>query len=335
MKIEDVKIILDKEVYLVGERVTGKVEIKSQSAEVWAQHGRVLVKFYDDLNIEWSADDTLGINKLKKMIYSHKKKSYQVDMSTVLELKDAIKQDEVTYLYPFNFQLPNKLQGTINVHHAKCKYFIKCYLSDDINVYNHYSHDTNIFDEMFKKLHHTYCKKEVIVHNRTGITSNGIEQKKELKYEAKSNVFKVIITIPKTEFLRGETFKMHVMIDVLEFKELNEMFKVSFKIIQLVKLLSTTPSSKTRLFENLVSHFNRKHLQINTERGIILEEFILIPKDIPSTTTRSVDEVTIESGEKQVVNPIRINYKLSIEFWEYFYGSSLDINIPILVEPEI
>lgn len=336
MKIEDVRIVLSKDVYLAGESIDGQIVVKTSACGLWPDNGKILIKFYDDLNIEWQADEMVGLSGVTRRMYYNKQKPYKLNLSAILDKSNLTRAEyeESLFYYSFKFQLPDRLQGTIDVNHARCKYFIKCYLSNDNETIRHYLEDVNVFNEFFKSLNHTYCKKEVIIHNK--LAPLEITNKQDLRFEAKSSLFKVEVIIPKNELHRGETIKIHALVENNDGQILSEMYKVSFKLIQIVKVRALHPIPKTTLFENLVVHQKRKNINQNVKNGIILEEYLQIPREVLSTSTRQSITCNGKDDKQPLVelNPIRINYKLSIEFWKNFFCSELEINIPLVIDPE-
>jgi hypothetical protein len=336
MKIEDIKIVLSKDVHQAGESIDGQIVVKTSACDKWPDNGKALIKFYDDLNMEWQANEMVGIYGVTRHLYYNKQRPYKLNQSTILDKNNLTraKHEENVFYYSFKFQLPDRLLGTIDINHARSKYFIKCYLSNDDETLRHYIEDVNVFNEFFKSLNHTYCKKEIIIHNK--LAPLEITNKEDLRFEAKSSLFKVEVVIPKNVFSRGETIKIHALVESNDDEVLSEMHKISFKLLQLVKLKALNPIPRTTLFENLIVHQKRKNIHHNVENGIVLEEYLQIPKEILSTSSRqpmtyfSYDTINplIE------VNPIRINYKLSIEFWKHFFYSELEINVPLIIDPE-
>ncbi len=114
---------------------------------------------------------------------------------------------------------------------------------------------------------------------------------------------------------------------------------MAFKLFQVSKLRSSIPRDRTRLFEELLAHSSRKALHENFTNKIVVNEFIQIPENVRSSTTRNENYEEITQGENLISqvkkNPIRVNYKISLEFWRNFLVDELDINIPLLVDPEL
>jgi hypothetical protein len=329
MKVHDVKIVLDKDVYLAGEKVTGKLVVKT-SEQNWGKQGKAFVKFYDKLDIEWVEDEVISVGVTKRA-YSNFRKPFQLNIETFFDKSNAVlttkdTEQDFIFSYPFEFELPEKLQGTLNVRNAKNQYFIKAYLTDDDAIAKHYQQGVNVFDELFKSLTHTYAKQEVIIHNQLALLPELNEQH---VFEAKSSFIKVTVTLPKLIFHRDETLPLRLCIERADDKNKSplDLHKIGFKLFQVVKLVAHLPTEKVRLFEHLVSHSSRKSVHQNSANGIIVEEFIQIPKDIPPSSSRS-------DAARSKQNPIRINYKISLEFWKNFLVDDLDVNIPILVDPE-
>lgn len=334
MKIHDVKIVLDKESFHAGEKVTGKLVVKTSDAN-WGKDGKAFVKFYDKLDIEWVEDEMVSVGVTKRA-YSNFKKPFQVNIETFFDKNQAVlvtKDNEADFFfeYRFEFELPKRLQGTQNVRNARNQYFIKAYLTHDDAVALHYQKGANVFDEFFKGLNHTYAKQEVVIHNELAQYESLNEKQ---VFEAKSNHIKVTVTLPKLVYKRGETVQLHLNIERNTEADKHtgpiSLHKISFKLFQVLKLAAVVPMERVRLFEHLISHSNRKDVNQNTTNGIILEEFVQVPNDLPSSSSRSIPN----DANKIKLNPIRINYKISLEFWKNFLVDDLDVNIPILVDPE-
>lgn len=286
-----------------------------------------MVKFYDILNIEWHADE---LNS-KSMTYYNRKRPYQIHDGILLDSSNMIKIDSNILEYPFEFRIPERLIGSIDVPHAQSRYFIKCYLSSDDSITSHYSPSENIFNDFFRSLNQFYMKKEVFIRNK--LIALPMLAANEAIFEARSAALRVTVVLPKTEFSRNETFEVSVVVENLMPNAFNEMYKISFKVLQTVKLISMIPLVKSKLFENLIVHYSLKNVKKNIDSGFHLIQKITIPSDAPSTSIRS--DAIIEKPDMDHLNPIRINYKLSIEFWKSFYNEELDINIPIRIDPEV
>jgi hypothetical protein len=52
MRIHEVKIVLDKDFFYSGSKVTGRLLVKAVDQN-WGQEGKVFLKFYDRLDLEW------------------------------------------------------------------------------------------------------------------------------------------------------------------------------------------------------------------------------------------------------------------------------------------
>lgn len=335
MKTHDIKIELDKESFNAGDKVTGKVDIITND-QSWSEYGKVLVALYDKLDIRW-IEDEVGVTSASKRAYSNFKKPFQVNQHEIFTRSGAIlmqgdsnrEEDVYLYEYKFEFELPKGLQGTLNVENAHNQYFIKAFLIHNETMELLYQQGMSIFDEIFKSLNPNSVKKEVIVHNQLAQyeTTN-----QEQTFKAQSNRIKAIVKLPKLIYKRDETVPINLNIEHFEVDDERKLnfHKISFKIFQVLKLSANEPIERVRLFENLIAHSSRKSVHQNTKNGILIEEFIKIPNDIPSSTSRNVSDGT----NRIQLNPIRVNYKLSIEFWKNFLFDELDINIPILVDPE-
>lgn len=339
MKINQVKIIFDDEIFYAGRSVYGRVLVQPSCIESWLNSGRMLIKLYDDLNIEWLSNEDIG----GSFTYINKKKPFQMDIQNVVNCSSFKQLDEGSFVYNFEFKLPENLQGSVNVNHAKCRYFIKCYLSSDFDVTKYYTNNVNVFTNNFKVLSHFVCEKEVLIQHEP-ILSHHLTTNQELVYEAKSTNFKVTATLPKVEFHKNEMFKIQLFIE--NNNSIKEFYKISFKLIQSVKLISTLPTVKSKLFENLIAHTSKRYIKQNINGVFLLEEFIQIPEKISNTTSKSLLKSVNVKGTQHPnnilvnallshLNPIRINYKLSIEFWENVFNSDLDLNIPLSIDSEI
>jgi hypothetical protein len=327
MKIHSVKLVLDKDYFEPGEKVTGKLQVKSHDQN-WGNEGKVFIKFYDKLNIEW-VEEEITIEDPNR-VYTNFSRPFQIDYEVLFDktkvVQEAKEDDDFVFSYPIDFQLLDNLQGTQTLRNAKCQYFIKAYLTHDELAAKNYINGVNVFDQFFKSLNHTYIKQEVVVRLLLMHISPNLSDKHT--FEAKSGFIKVIVTLPKLIYHRNETVELHLKIEN-ESKSVEKLslHKIGFKLFQVLKLTSKQPVERIRLFEYLINHSNRKNVHQNTADGIILEEFIQIPKDLPSSSSRS--DVT---RAKQ--NPIRVNYKISLQFWKSLFFDELDVNIPILVDPE-
>jgi hypothetical protein len=183
--------------------------------------------------------------------------------------------------------------GTINVPNAKCNYYIKAYLMDDESAAQHYQKDTHAITEFFKSLRHKFAKQSVEIHNKVQIPNELVIQKHH--YEANSPYMHVLVTLPKITFTKGEKVPFLVNIACKErSKEKVEIHKISIKINQMVKLTSDQPYEKMKLFDNLIAHKSRKGLSNNHGSCIVVDESIDIPKDVPCTSTRSVNMAKIQ-----------------------------------------
>jgi hypothetical protein len=222
------------------------------------------------------------------------------------------------------------LLGSQHVRNAKNQYFIKVYLTNDEYTAKHYQHGVNVFNEFFKSLNHTYTVHEVIIRKRVlELPENNNETR---VFEAKSNHLKVIVSLPKQTYHRGEKIKLNLALhhsDTDKNKHPLHLHKIGFKLMQVLKLKALHPVEKVRLFEHLVSQSSHKNITENSENGIFVEELIEIPKDIPSSSSRCDISDQVKS------NPIRINYKISLQFWKNILFDELDINIPVLIDTEV
>ena len=329
MKIHEVKIVFDKDVFFVGGKVTGKLIVKTKE-ENWGEEGKAFVKIYDKLDIEWIEDEMVTVG-ITKRAYTNFQKPFQLNIEKILDKSNVItgmpdNHGYYSFAYPFEFELPNILLGTLNVLNAKNQYFMKAYLTHDESIAKHYQEGVNVFGEFFKSLNHTYTKQEVFIPTKISDLSefNGTRI-----FEAKSTHLKMTVSLQKIAFHRGD--KIDLLIKVERVEEDNkrlDLHKIGFKLFQVVKLKAQIPHSKERLFENLIAHSSLKNVHQNSENGIEIKESIQIPKDIPSSSSR------IDIG-KTKLNPIRVNYKLSLQLWKNVLVDDLDINIPILVDPSI
>lgn len=335
MKIEEVSIELDKEYYYPGDHLTGKIFVKTNSFFDWSQKGKIFIKLYDNLNVEWLADENIGKSGITKVMYSNKKKPYQVNFVSLLDKHNIVKSNvliESAFYYAFDFLLPIRLQSTIDVPLAYCKYYLKIYLSNDESVFKYYEKNANIFDELFKKLNHTYCKKEVIIYNkRPDILLSNHSINTAHIVQAKSLFLKVNVSLNKKHFVKGDTLVIRMLIENSNNSLiLKEMFKITFNLIQLAKLIANKPCMRSRLFEYKIIHLTRKNLHNNHSNGILIEESISIPNDLTSTTF--IGDYGKDSSNVYQMQPIRVNYKVSIELWKNVYSSDLDLNIPITID---
>ena len=298
--------------------------------------GKVFVKFFDKLDIEWVEDEMISVGVTKRG-YTNFQKPFQLNIEKFFDKNDVNILEPVdhhgdfTFNYPLEFDLPADLLGTHNVRNAKNQYFIKAYLTHDEATAKHYQQGVNIFNEFFKSLNHTYAAKEVFIHKKlTNLPENNDETR---SFEAKSNHLKVIVSLPKQIHHRGEKIQINLKIehssDDDKTKHPLHLHKIGFKLFQVLKLKARHPVEKQRLFEHLVCHTSHKNVTENSENsGFVVEEFIAIPQDIPASSSRS-------DSEQVKANPIRINYKISLQFWKNILFDELDINIPILVDPEV
>ena len=367
MKIEEFKIELNSAVFYAGEKVAGRLIIRTNDQHM-DQSANACIKFYDKLEIEWLENEIISLDSMNRA-FLNRKKPFEInheaffDRQNVLILYDDDstsrnnendeKNNLYTFAYPFEFQLPPRLQGTINVPNAKCNYFIKAYLTDDeSSQHYHTQKHLNAISEFFKSLRHKFCKQQIIIFNRVSIPNELVIQKHH--YEANSPNMHVIVTLPKLVFSKGEKVNFQVNIANAERpKDKFEIHKISIKINQMVKLTSDEPYEKVKLFDNLVAHKSRKGLNTSHGNCIIVDESIELPKDLPSTSTRSVnltrvkhdgfesnnseannDNIVHHSFIKKFLNPIRVNYKLNLEFWKNYLVDEVDIKIPLLVDPE-
>jgi hypothetical protein len=336
MKIQDASIVLNKPVFYTSETVTGKLVIKTQDPNL-GKHGIVFLKLYDKLDIEWAEDEMVSVG-ITRRSYNNFKKPFQLNLEVLLDHKNVVTvsedDDEYKFEYPFEFQLPEQLQGRLVLKYAKCQYFIKAYLTNDESTGKHYREGVNVFDEFFKSLNHTYAKEEVVILNKTSFLPPICEKH---VVEAKSPRYKVTVTLPKIIFSRGEN--IHVRLEIAHVDENDsstiDLHKVGFKLFQVVKLTSFYPRERQRLFENLISHSSRKHLKGPNGQAVILEEFMVIPKELASSSSRNVVVVGMRNESRSHLNPIRVNYKINFEIWRNFLVDELDVNVPILIDPEI
>ena len=372
MKIEEFKIILDSPVFYSGEKVTGRVIIRTNDQHL-IKTANVCLKFYDKLEIEWLENEIISLDS-RKSSFANRKKPFEIDEEKYFDHQNAViifndnesrsnddndensNDNHFTFAYPFEFQLPSRLQGTINVPNAKCNYYIKAYYTDDESSTLQFQKNLHVITEFFKSLTHKFCKQHILIHNRVQIPNELVNQKHH--YEANSPNMHVIVTLPKIAFTKGENICFQVnIVSKDRLKEKFDLHKISIKINQMVKLTSDEPYEKVKLFDNLIAHKSRKGLSNSHGNCIIVDESIEIPKDAPCTSTRSVNMTRIKHSEttdnhnndlnnidnrdhvnfsfiKKFLNPIRINYKLNLEFWKNFLVDEVDIKIPLLIDPE-
>jgi hypothetical protein len=349
MKIKEFLIKLNKESFLSGECVTGQVIVRT-SDENFGQEAKVFLKFYDHLNIEW---DDHQAHTIFNKIYTKIKKPFQVDFeeffdkNNVSAMKIIHKNENenpvLEFSYDFEFQLPDFLQGTIDLPNAKCSYFIKAYITDDFSVSSHYKKGVNVFEEFFKSLSHTYCKEEVKIYNKLLLPSTITP--KYHKYQTQSQHYRITITLPKETFFSDEIMRVHVEIEHSNPNDVDQainLHKVSFKLFQFCKVYSEKPYRKSNLFNYLILHTKRKTFDeyCFKDNKIVIDEEILIPKNLLSTTSRrcneniDVDYYDEEDDDNIIFDVIRINYKLGVEFWRNFLMEDSEINIPVLINPE-
>ena len=120
-----------------------------------------------------------------------------------------------------------------------------------------------------------------------------------------------------------------------------KLHKVSFKLFQFCKVYADKPQRKSNLFNYLITHTKRKSFDNQKfKHKFIIDEEILIPKNLLSTTSRrfneniDVDYYDEPDDENICINEIRINYKLGVEIWRNFLMEDSEINIPVMINPE-
>jgi hypothetical protein len=328
MRIHQVKIVLDKDFFYSGSAVTGRLLVRAD--EHWGKDGKVFLKFYDKLDIEWSEDEIVTVGVVKRS-FSAFRQPYKVNVELFLNGKHVTTncegKNDYRFLYPFEFNLPKNLLATVNLKNAKCHYFIKAYLTTDETISKHYLSGVNIFDQFFKTLNHTYCKQEVVVCNPPAPLP-GIFEKH--MFEARSKHLKVAVRLPKLIYSRGETIKVTCNIDhvdPIDKKHPINLHKIAFKLYQTTKLFAKDPYPKSHIFNTMIMHKSHKHVHEVNSNDVVLEEYIHIPKDIPCSNTRSL-------ANEEIRHRILITYKLSLEFWKNIMVEELDIDIPLLIDPE-
>jgi hypothetical protein len=353
MKVKEFSIKLDKDHFQSGEKVTGKIVAHTEDPNLGDQ-AKIFLKFYDKLNIEWDEHQT---HSIYTRVFSTLRKPFQVNVEEFYDKKNVsvmtIKHDNeydtgiLEFTYTFAFQLPEFLQGTIKLPNASCNYFIKAYLTDDASVSLHYQKGVNVFETFFKSLNHTYCKEEVKIGNKIMEPSSIIPQVQ--RYETQSSNYKVLLTLPKGVFFSDELMHVHVEIEHAnpsEKTEILKLHKVSFKLFQYCKVYAEKPYRKSNLFYYMISHSSKKtfencYADSSIKNKLIIDEQILIPKNILSTTSKrfneniDVDYFDEPEDDELLVNGIRINYKLGVEIWRNIFVEDAEINIPIMINPEI
>lgn len=349
MKVKEFSIKLNKENFISGECVTGQVIVRTVDPN-FGDEAKVFLKFYDNLNIEW---DDHQAHTIYTRVFSKIKKPFQVDFEEFFDKNNVsvmkiIHKNEnespiLEFTYDFQFQLPDFLQGTIKLPNANCSYFIKAYLTDDFSVSSHYKKGVNVFEEFFKSLQHTYCKEEVKIFNKL-LPPSSITPRCQM-YHTQSQNYRITITIPKETFFSDEIMRVHVEIEHSNTNDQDQsikLHKVSFKLFQFCKVYAEKPYRKSNLFNYLISHSKRKTFddQKFKNNKIVIDEEILIPKNILSTTSRrcneniDVDYYDEKDDDNVLLDVIRINYKLGVEFWRNFLMEDSEINIPVLINPE-
>lgn len=333
MDLSNVSIQLDHPIFYSSEKVTGKVILRIREKQNWEENCRIFLKLYDDIDVEWLATANDVENITSRGTVFLRRKEYQVNEALLLDKKDISKSEGDTIYWSFEFDLPEKMQGTLRVEHARCRYFIKAYLSTDESVYTHYKHNVNVSSVFFRSLDHKFAKREVIVHNRLSILQ--LVTSKEVVVESRTDAMKVTVKLPKSEYTRNEAFKVNIFIESLGEVPFQSMYKIAFKLFQSVKLKANFHNNnKAKRFENLIVHTTRRFLKENLINGILVDEYVPIPREIPSSSSRHIPKVTGSDLVKPHMNPFRVDYKLSIEFWITSNSSDLEINIPMLIDPE-
>ncbi len=211
---------------------------------------------------------------------------------------DSVKKEanasekESTFLVPFGFDLPPCLQTSITIKHGHCHYFIKAYIISDSHVLSHYKRDVNVFDEFFLKLNHTLCKQVVQITN-SRVLSNGAYTELHQVFDANTNNFKVVVTLPKVTFAKGEVIPIHVLIqhvneDAHENKIHLDLRKIEFKLVEYVKLTSVFPVERVRISEHTIASKRRRNLHEDKSHVITVEENFELPKDCQSSSSKLV-----------------------------------------------
>lgn len=392
MKVNEFKILFDKEEYKTGELLTGKLSIKTNQSN-FGDICKLFLKLYDKLYIEFEEHQ---LHTIFSKVYSTLKKPYQLNIEVFLDNKNYIRNEILSlasetsflesvvnmnmsgqsvpsyeFIYPFEFQLPQVLQGTVYLPNASCTYFLKCYLTDDDLVSKHYQKSVNVFTEFFKSLNHTYCKETVKIYNpiiNIKQLSDNSEYMKPQRFQLQSSNLRVKLSIPKTLFYSNEIVHVHIEIEHTNphATEVLKLHKIAFKLYQYVKVYAEKPLKKSRLLDYLIKHENEKSLVQNRETRIVLDKEFGIPNKLLSSTSRRIShpldvedydelptpETVVDGGDNENTSAattstassststvdqsgIRINYKLGIEFWKNFLIEDTEIFIPIMIDPEV
>lgn len=352
MRVKEFKIKFDREEFLSGETLNGKIVVRTEDPKL-IDDAKVFLKFYDKLNIEW---DEHQVHTIYTRVFSTLKKPFQLNFeeffdksnASVITVVDHEKDHgELEYSYSFAFRLPNFLQGTIKLPNASCTYFLKAYMTDDVNVSLHYQKGVNVFEEFFKSLNHTYCKEEIKISNKLMIPSSITHQVQ--KYHAQSSNYRINITLPQMIYFSNEVIPVHIDIEhanLNDDKDTLKLHKISFKLFQYCKVYAEKPYRKSNLFYYLIVQKSRKHIEATYDNEhkkykISLDEELLIPQNLLSTTSKRFNEnIDVNyyddpADENLLVNGIRINYKLGLEFWKNFLIEDSEINMPVMINPEI
>jgi hypothetical protein len=265
-----------------------------------------------------------------------------------------IQDRDTTFIFPFAFDLPPHLHSCIAVKHGQSHYHVKAYITDDPYVFMQFKKDMTLLDEFVSRMNHTFCKQDVQVVNAR-VLSNGVYTDDNQVFDAKTNNFKIFVTLPKLTFAKGEVIPIHVLIKHAndhdnDNKHHLDLHKIGFKLVEFEMLTATFPAERVRINENVIAHKKRRRLHENKSHEIIVEEDFELPKICHGSTCRIIPgknhfhHLHHESNHAKhyFTNlhvdsqyPIKIEYKLCLEFWKSFLKDELNINIPIAISPQI
>lgn len=348
--IKELKLVFDKEEYFSGDTVTGKLIVRTKNPNL-RNEAKVFLKLYDKLTIEW---DEHQVHSIHTRVFKNFKKPYQLNIEEVFDKASASDmlfmgvEDhvEVEFFYSFNFQLPEILQGTIKLPFATCEYFLKAYLTDDLNVTLNYQRGVNAFEEFFKSLNQTYCKEEVKISNRL-ISPSNLRQTVQ-QYQTQSSNYRIAIIIPKKIFYSNDIIDIHAEIEHAnedDFIETLKLHKISFKLFQCCKLHADKPFPKSHIREQFITQITKRKFDDDYEDNekrikIVINQQFLIPPNLLSTTSkRIIEDVDVVErdmlADQHKFNCIRIDYKLGIEFWKNMFNLDSELDIPIMINPEL
>ena len=88
MKIEEFKIILDSPVFYSGEKVTGRVIIRTNDQHL-IKTANVCLKFYDKLEIEWLENEIISLDS-RKSSFANRKKPFEIDEEKYFDHQNAV-----------------------------------------------------------------------------------------------------------------------------------------------------------------------------------------------------------------------------------------------------